>query len=543
MPFLVLILSSFVSLAFALPQYGFPVEARALSPYAPVTTACPSSSLVRKANGISLLESSYVQQRQAKASAGLAAWLTKTDPTFPTDKLPIVGVTTSGGGYRSLLTGAGVLQALDGRDGMTGLSGLYQGLTYQAGLSGGAWLLSSITGNNWPTITSLKTNLWETAFDESLADPNGALVAAADAAITVDIKAKNAAGFNPTLTDPWGRLLSYQLLTGLDGGVSDTLHGLTANSNFTSRSVPYPIVTALGVNTDVGQCSPGANGTQYELHPYEFGSWDSGVGAFMQTPYLGTRVVNGSPGNGICYTNYDNLGYVLGSSSNLFNEVCLSDPSISGLPSNLTTVLTDLLGAGHQVATRDEYAVYPNPFRNYSSATVVSNQTELFLADGGESDQNNPIWPFLHRPNVSVLFVNDNSADTSDNYPNGSELYQTYQIAKADGLSRMPAIPPASTFVGQGLNTRPTFFGCNTQDQLTIIYLPNYNYTYDSGVSTFKLQYTKAETDALIANGVAVGSYNGSSTFGECVGCAILKKTGGSLPSQCQGCFSSFCFN
>ena len=538
-----LFLSLFVSLAFALPRHRSLFEALAVSPYAPITTSCPDTPLIREANGISLLESSYIQQRQAKANAGLTAWLRKIDSDFPTDHLPIVGITTSGGGYRSLLTGAGVLQALDGRDGNTSLSGLYQGLTYQAGLSGGSWMLNSIAGNNWPTITSLKTSLWETTFDESLADPSGALFITADAAITADVEAKNAAGFNSTLTDPYGRLLSYQLLKGIDGGVSDTLHGLTAYSNFTSQSVPYPIITAIGVNTGAGQCTPGDNGTQYELHPYEFGSWDSGVSAFVQTPYLGTRVVNGSPSNGVCYTNYDNLGYILGSSSNLFNEVCLSDPSLSGIPSNLTTVLTTLLGSGHQAATRDEYAVYPNPFQDYPSASLVSNQTELSLVDGGESNQNNPIWPFLHRPNVSVLFVNDNSADTSDNYPNGSEIYNTYRIALSDGLTRMPVIPPSSTFISQGLNTKPTFFGCNTQDQLTIIYIPNYNYTYDSGVSTAKLQYTKAETDALIANGVAVGSYNGNTTFAECVGCAILKKTGASLPNDCTGCFSTFCFN
>ncbi|KAL9093527.1 MAG: hypothetical protein Q9165_003922 [Trypethelium subeluteriae] len=536
-------LSHLAASTFALPQQSSSASSNALSPYAPVTTPCPSNSLVRKANGTSSAESSYVQQRQTKANAALAAWLTKTDSTFPTTNLPIVGITTSGGGYRSLLTGAGVLQALDARDGNTSLSGLYQGFTYQAGLSGGGWLLSSITGNNWPTITFLKTSLWETAFQDSLIDPNGLLLATADAAITSDIAAKSAAGFNPTLTDPYGRLLSYQLLLGTDGGVSDTLHGLTSNSNFTSYSVPYPIITSIGLNTDAGQCTPSSNGTQYELHPYEFGSWDLGVGAFIQTQYLGTSAVNGSPSNGTCHTNYDNLGYVLGTSSNLFNEVCISDPTLSGLSSNLTTALTNLLGAGHQLVTRDEYAVYPNPFQNYPGAASVSNQTELYLVDGGETDQNNPIWPFLHRPNVAVLFVNDNSADTSDNYPNGSELYNTYQIAKSDGLTRMPVIPPDTTFVSQGLNTRPTFFGCNTQNTLTLIYLPNHNYTYDSGVSTAQLEYSKAETDALIANGVAVGSYNGNSTFAECVGCAILKKTGGTLPSKCQSCFSSYCFN
>ncbi|KAI9683740.1 MAG: hypothetical protein M1822_005930 [Bathelium mastoideum] len=534
------------SSSLALPHDAYSVNNRALSPYAPVTTACPSTPLVRQAQGISTSEASYIQQRQTKANAALKAWLQKTDPTFPTDQLPIVGLTTSGGGYRALLTGAGVIQAFDARDSNTSLGGLYQALTYEAGLSGGSWLLSSIAGNNWPTITELKTSLWETAFQDSLIDPDGLGVAIADAAVTVDISAKAAAGFDPTLTDPWGRLLSYQLLNGTDGGVANTLHGLTTLSNFTGREVPYPIITSIGVDTAAGQCTPPANGTQYELHPYEFGSWDAGVSAFTQTSILGSNLNNGRPANTSCTTNYDQLGYVLGTSSNLFNEVCLpsfvSGAGAGGL-TNLTTALSSLISNFHNTTTRDLYAAYPNPFFAFPSSTLVASQTELTLVDGGETLQNNPIWPFLHRPNVSVLFVNDNSADTSNNYPNGSEILETYVQAQAQGLTRMPAIPPVSTFVSQKLNQKPTFFGCNSNNTLTIIYLPNFNYTTDSGVSTLQLEYSKTQTDALVANGVQVGSYGGNSGFAECVGCAILKKTGATLPGKCASCFSSYCFN
>jgi lysophospholipase len=274
---------------------------RALTPYAPVPATCPATPLVRVANGISSAESSYISQRCAKASAALTAFLQTTNAAFSPSRLPVVGLTTSGGGYRSLLTGAGVIQGFDSRDSNTGVSGLFQGLTYEAGLSGGAWLLSSFAGNNYPTISSLRDNLWETAFQDSLLIPGNLLTAgAAYTAISADIASKGAAGYLPTVTDPWGRFLSYQLLYGPDGGVSDTLSGITALSNFTSFSVPYPIITALGVKTFNGECLPGPNATQYELHPYEFGSWDSGVNAFTQTAYLGSRLSNGAPSNLTC---------------------------------------------------------------------------------------------------------------------------------------------------------------------------------------------------------------------------------------------------
>jgi lysophospholipase len=83
---------------------------------------------------------------------------------------------------------------------------------------GDGWLPSSLAGNNYPTTSSLRDNLWETAFQNSLLIPGNS--------------EQDAAGYPPTLTDPWGQLLSYQLLYGPDGGVSGSLSGITTLSNF-----------------------------------------------------------------------------------------------------------------------------------------------------------------------------------------------------------------------------------------------------------------------------------------------------------------------
>ena len=523
----------------------FPCALALVAPsgYAPVQVICPATTLVRAATSLSTPESAYLSARKTKASASLAAWLQKTNSSFPKTNLPTVALTTSGGGYRSLLTGAGVIQGFDSRDSNDGTSGVFQGLTYQAGLSGGAWLLSSFAGNNYPTITSLKTGLWETAFADSLLIPANLLVAAAYAQVTADVVAKNTAGFPPTLTDPYGRLLSYQLLYGADGGVMDRLSSISTLSNFTAHNVPYPIITSLGVQTNLGQCLPAVNATQYELHPYEFGSWDTGVSAFTLSAYLGSSLTNGIPSKATCTINYDNLGYVLGTSSNVFNELCTTVPPTND-PSQLIDDLAIIVQQAHAVTTRDEYAVYPNPFYQYPRSSLVQSQTSLFLADGGEASQNNPIWPLIQpaRP-VDVIIVNDNSADTSDNFPDGSEIYTTYQRAQAVGLTRMPSIPPSATFVSQGLNKRPTFFGCNDNTKITIVFLPNVNYTYPSNQPTSKLQYSQAETDAMIANGVEIAIKGGDTGWPTCLGCAITKKTGGTLPSACAACFTTYCYN
>lgn len=118
------------SLALTIPERQLP------SGYAPKTAACPSTPLVRPATGISAQETAYRQGREAKAQPALKGWLTKTNPAFKTSNVPTVALTTSGGGYRSLLCGAGVIKGMDARDSNVGTSGLYQGLTYEAGLSG-----------------------------------------------------------------------------------------------------------------------------------------------------------------------------------------------------------------------------------------------------------------------------------------------------------------------------------------------------------------------------------------------------------------------
>lgn len=543
-----------LGLAFGL---SFSAQA-ALSGYAPVPATCPSTPLVRTATGISASESSYISARAPLASAALGAWLQKVDSAFSTANLPAVALTTSGGGLRSLLTGAGVIQALDSRDSKVGTSGLYQGLTYQAGLSGGGWLLSSFAGNNYPTISNLETTLWTTAFAESLLVPANLEVGGAYAQISADVAAKNAAGYPPTIVDVYGRLLAYQLLKGPDGGVATDLSSITGFSNFTSHNVPFPLITGLNVETNTGVCLPPNNSIIFEFSPYEFGSFDSGVNAFTPTKYLGTSLSNGVPTKSTCETNYDNLGkfsflkpikqltgpgYILGTSSDVFNELCTTFPSVANA-SALLANLSAIVAQTHALTFMDEYAPYPNPFYNYNHSSLVRAQPNLTLADGGESHQNNPLFPLLQPArSVGVILVNDNSADTSGNFPDGSELYQTYAQARLAGLTRMPAVPPSATFLGRGLNQRPTFFGCNDTGKVTIVYLPNYNYTFPSGESTEKLEYLPSETSGMIANGGDVATMGGSATFPTCLACAIAKKTGGTLPAACTRCFSTFCYN
>jgi lysophospholipase len=262
---------------------------------------------------------------------------------------------------------------------------------------GGAWFLSSFAGNNWPTISYLRDNLWGPAFQNSLLLPanllSTGLLEYVD--VTLDVISKEGAGYPVSIVDPYGRLLSYQLLQGPDGGVATDLSSLTTLSNFTNYNVPYPVITSLGALLADGQCAPPLNATQYEFAPYEFGSWDAGVSAFTQTKYLGSSLNNGQPvQSDTCTIRYDNLGYVLGTSSDVFPGACEVIPASNSSDAPLAEVLEGIVSFAKEPALTDLYGLYRNPFYNYSRSSLVEGDTELTLADGGLAGQSE----FHNRP-------------------------------------------------------------------------------------------------------------------------------------------------
>jgi len=254
--------------------------------------------------------------------------------------------------------------------------------------------------------------------------------------------------------------------------------------------------------------------------------------------YLGTSLNNGIPQDQ-CVTNFDNLGFVLGTSSNLANLAS----SLIDEVSKILTFVTD----------PSEFASYPNPFYNYISSTSsptldpsnnISAQQTLSLVDGGESWQNNPIFPLLQPSrNISVIVVNDNSADTLTNWPDGSELQRTYNQSLIRNLTRMPPIPLNTIFESQGLNQHATFFGCNDTSKVTIIYLPMANFSFMSNYSTYTANYTSSAQAGVIANGNEIATQGGQIDWPTCLGCGLMMKTGQTLPTECTACFEKHCWD
>jgi lysophospholipase len=321
------------------------------------------------------------------------------------------------------------------------------------------------------------------------------------------------------------------------------MSSLATYNNFTTFNAPYPIITAIGVVASENQCVPPNDATQYEFSPFEFGSWDEGVSAFTPVRYIGSDLTNGAPSEeNKCIEHYDNLGYVLGTSSDIFPAICEVLTPATGANDSLANVLEGIISLVHEPVFEDLFGLYRNPFYNYSRSSRVAADEQLTLLDGGFSDQVNPIWPFIvDSRDVDVLIVNDNTADTANNFPNGSSIHQTYVQAQIAGLTKMPFVPEPTVFVEQGLNERATFFGCDEPETTLMVFLPNKEYSFNSGTSTGKIVYSKEETRGMIDNGVLVGSQDGEEGWGLCLACAI-KSRDENLPEGCEACFEKYCY-
>lgn len=215
---------------------------------APHYTKCTAEPLIRLANlGRSPREAEYVKARKAAADPALQQWLQSTGLNFSllyNTALPMLAMTTSGGGLRSLLTGAGIHQAMDIREKdvtRSPLSGLLQAMTYEAGTSGGGWLLGSLGTNDWPTVSNLSDRLWiKNLQDGYLSMAEGRDHDMTDLAMDfMEVMHKHAAGFKVSFSDASGEILAKALLPD-DNGVY-TWSGMTSIPAYAGMSLScYP---------------------------------------------------------------------------------------------------------------------------------------------------------------------------------------------------------------------------------------------------------------------------------------------------------------
>lgn len=540
--------------------------------YIPQAVDCPSSRpTIRLANGLSESESKWIATRRAVTVpamttllgslniAGFDAAKYVKDHSDDVKNLPTLGIAFSGGGYRAMLTGGGALKSFDSRETTStgGLGGLLQSSTYVAGLSGGGWLVGSIFVNNFTRVSDLQAStgqLWNLT-GSIFAGPDGTSAGEMDFYNTLgkQILGKQKAGFDISITDYWGRSLSFQFVNASLGGPEYTWSSIRDQPGFSTGDIPFPLVVAdKRVNNQID--FPATNTTVYEFGPYEMGSWDPTTYGFLDLKYVGSNFTNGKiPDNQKCVRGYDNVGLVIGTTSSIFTPLAAQFVTSQVPPSeqgSLATIVQETKDDRGFVARFN-----PNPYKDWNPTGKLedSNSNTLHLIDGGTDGQNLPLQPLIQPARGVDVIVAVDSTNDIIGYPDGSSLFKTYQRSQTKDIANgttFPMIPDTNTFVNLGLNSRPTFFGCNDTNTPFIVYIPNAPYIIASNKSTAQVKYTYEERDAMIANGMLIGTQgNGSasSEFRACLGCAILSRsftrTKTAIPSACQTCFNSYCWN
>jgi lysophospholipase len=375
------------------------------------------------------------------------------------------------------------------------------------------------------------------------------------------VGAKDDAGYQRSITDYWGRMLSYQLVNATDGGPGYTFSSIADDADFSQGKAPLPFLIAVGRRPNE-ELMP-VNSTVYEFTPWELGSSDNTVAGFMPLRWAGSNFTEGRiDRDGYCVEGFDNAGFIMGTSSSLFNSIVLylNDDEAGvvpdGIPDFVIETVTKILDAiGNDDNDIADWT--PNPFKGWNpDNNYNTDEDRLTLVDGGSDLQNIPYHPhILEERKVDVVFSFDNSAD-NNNWPDGASPIATYErsltdIAEGTGF---PVIPGKSTFLNLGLNTQPTFFGCDSSNVTSphplIVYIPNYPYIYNSSTSTFRTSYNESERDAMVQNGWAVATQLNATRDTEwpvCVGCAMLhrsfERTEADIPEACQRCFDRYCWN
>ncbi|ODQ83110.1 hypothetical protein BABINDRAFT_159568 [Babjeviella inositovora NRRL Y-12698] len=579
----------------------------AVDRYAPVLDSCPEGPLIREAFSLSKEEQIWVAERNQATNAALVRFLGQSNlENLDTHTLIYdsntsdikIGLAFSGGGYRAMLTGAGCLTALDERyeEAMEhGLGGILQSSTYISGLSGGSWLLGAIfLGRDAPNMRAM-TDLWN--FEESILLPYGYSDLSKNTqywkAISQDIEAKKNAGFPVSITDAWGRALFLQLLQQKSGDLSQheyrLFSSLRRHGLFESFAMPFPIITSVEISPNTGSY------TNFEFNPFEMGSWSSLLNAFVALPYLGSSLTNGVPVfDDLCTQQFDDFGFIMGTSSSVFNTAFLKLPSVLeklgkepkkwwqikshlrdalGFPnrkyekmkSDLTSEVRRLL---EKIEGSEQWlAIYPNSFfqTDFGVSEEILGSKKLLLADGSEGGQNIPLAPLIYpKRQVDVVFAFDSSSNTKERWPSGKALIQTYesQFMVPPTNTYFPHIPDANTFSALNFTRRPTFFGCygdslsdlidKVLGQLPplVIYVPNSPISYLSNTSTFKLEYSAETKRRMLDNGFDVASRNRlliDPEWRACVACAVIRRKqerdGVAASEQCTRCFESYCWS
>ncbi|KAF9491645.1 FabD/lysophospholipase-like protein [Pleurotus eryngii] len=394
-------------------------------------------------------------------------------------KYPKVGMAFSGGGYRAAQYGAGVLNALDARNASAKAAG-------RAGFSKYRQITDLVFGNKdlpgWLLDLDLVLPDGINMFDDKTQAYFGSILSSAVAKPAAGMRVLFAHTFTSKLTSVIRALqingaISYHFLNDTDRNnffTDDSAHGagqlwshILSSVSFQQHSSPFPIVVfnSRPANWDKSADIP-LDATVYEVTPFAFESYNPGLSAMMNLTFVGTSLDNGRPQNDTsCVTDLDQAGFIMGSSSSLFNALLDDDiDTVKGFSGGDAKGLLYILSRElESVQSRaDDVANWPNPFTNIKPTTSIDSNAMCREVD-------------------VIVAVDTDRNDEVDSWPQGISLLTTSKrlstLLTATHQSFLPIPQFKEHFLSTGVNGRSTFFGCDPAqtpaEYPLVIYLPN----------------------------------------------------------------------
>ncbi|EIM88993.1 FabD/lysophospholipase-like protein [Stereum hirsutum FP-91666 SS1] len=570
--------------------------------YAPTYIQCPSGeSYLRPASaGLSTEEATWLAKRKENVVEGLASYLTTVGIqgfdvngyisalNSTKEAIPTIGFTLSGGGTRAESSAYGMLRAFDGRTSQSvsyRTGGLLQATTYISGLSGGATSLGMVAMSDYLDM------------DSSLQD--GLLLGNYSTSDFDVIAYKAEQGFNITISDIFAVANGINALRVPSNLSVDPLSRLWSDipsfANFSQGKSPMTILMLNevipaglpGSNSFAGALIPAdnanTNGTIYELTPFEFGSWQGRAQAFIKTQYIGTTFANGQPVNDTtCVQGFDTAAFMVGSADAAMNiwyteaqsngtvgQFAKRDTVKAPYPPNEDKIEQERVEAqtgveesnlgyflellGNQTLEQSVYGLWPNPFAGLNESDVnLQKQGFLYLVDGSEYGQENPIVPQIQAARSSdFLVVNDaGGTDLSSGWSNGTTFINTAKWAKAQNLS-FPTVPSTNTMLNLNHTLFPTFYGCYEEDVPLVLYAADAPYTEYSNITALgdldSTQYTRLWNNSIsLYSQIDSPNANATTDWPTCIACGAiyrsLQRLNATIPEVCGACFEEHCW-
>lgn len=454
---------------------------------------------VRIGNTLPEEETAFVQKRKAIVKTALEKLLGRTlNGTY----IPTIACVSSGGGARALVGSLGFHVGAE-------QIGLLDTVTYDVGLSGGAWFVSL-----WHQ-SGLTPSAFKKALQPVLAkglDPTRKQDFTFDDAkrIMQAITVRKAVGQPTTFVTVWGSMLANRYLQPYE----PRSQALFFSSLYDRPDVlqrPMPIVAAInGYAPDMG--TSGHTIDWFEVSPVEASGLGSWLGnASIATWALGRRFSDNASQDTL--PEYD-MGQLMGISGSAFAATigrAFAEMPIISVPAHF--VLKATVGEDFAATKRISVGKIPN-FTQHVANSSIRNEKNLRLVDAGMAF-NIPTPVVLHeKRKADIIIIFDMSAGLEKTQAKDT-LGLTEKYAQHHGL-QFPKITYDTT-IKQALSV---FSDPQNSSVPTVLYMPRIidstNITYPAFIpkgynpetSTLQFQYTAQEFNNL--SGVTEANMVGS---------------------------------